>query len=243
MSPQRKAGLVEQHRLHTSTGGPQRLQRLRITFSRGLEVKYCSHLDMMRLWERALRRAALPLAFSEGFTPHPQLALAAPLPVGITGGGELMEVYLRKRVSPRFFLEQIMPQLPAGIDISRVEEAPVGTPSLQSLVRMAEYLVEVECSLARQEVEARIVELLAQERLPIERPRPSGPKALDLRALVNQVWVESMVKGRCQLGMLLRTDPQGSGRPQEVVAALGLGEPLSMHRVRLMLEEEDGVAP
>jgi len=235
--PSRRPGPADTRRPRSSGRPPQELQRLLITFSRGPDCKYISHLDLMRLWERALRRAALPLAFSEGFTPHPRLALAAPLPVGVTASAELMEVYLHQRVSPRFFLEQIRPQLPAGIDVSQVEEAPLGAPSLQSLVRMAEYAVEVEVPMERQEVEAKIAGLMEQKTLPIQRPRPSGPKSLDLRALVCRVWVESAEGARCRLGMLLRSDPQGSGRPEEVAAALGLGEPLSMHRVRLVLEE------
>lgn len=215
---------------------PQQLQRLRVTFSRGTEAKYCSHLDLMRLWERALRRAMLPLAYSEGFSPHPRIALAAPLPVGVTGSKELMEVYLRARVSPHFFLEQIRPQLPAGMDISQIEEAHLGLPALQALVRLAEYQVAVECPLALQEVEAKIEALLALKRMPIERPRPGGAKSLDLRALVERIWVVSVESGRCILGMVLRSDPRGAGRPEEVVAALGLGDPLSLHRVRLVLE-------
>ncbi|MDP2659387.1 MAG: TIGR03936 family radical SAM-associated protein [Dehalococcoidia bacterium] len=209
---------------------------MRVTFSRGTDAKYCSHLDLMRLWERALRRAALPLAYSEGFTPHARIALASPLPVGVTSEGELMEVYLRKRVSPHFFLDQIRPQLPAGMDISQVEEANIAAPSLQALVRFAEYQVAVECQQTRQEVEARIASLLSQKQVLIERRRPGGAKSLDLRALVEQIWVERMETGRCILGMVLRTDSHGSGRADEVVAALGLAEPLSMHRVRLELE-------
>ncbi|MDO8688569.1 MAG: TIGR03936 family radical SAM-associated protein, partial [Dehalococcoidia bacterium] len=188
------------------SSAPQRLQRVRVTFSRGTDAKYCSHLDLMRLWERALRRAALPLAYSEGFTPHARIALASPLPVGVTSEGELMEVYLRKRVSPHFFLDQIRPQLPAGIDISMVEEANIAAPSLQALVRFAEYQVTVECPQTRQEVEARIASLLAQKEVLIERRRPGGAKSLDLRALVEQIWVERMEMGRCVLGMVLRTD-------------------------------------
>ena len=58
-----------------------KVQRLRVTFTRGEQVKYITHLDLMRFWERALRRAEIPVAYSEGFSPHPQLALAAPLAV------------------------------------------------------------------------------------------------------------------------------------------------------------------
>ncbi len=236
MCPSRSLRLQVRRTRTDISSAPQRLQRLRVTFSRGTEAKYCSHLDLMRLWERALRRADLPLAYSEGFTPHARIALASPLPVGVTSEGELMEVYLRKRVSPRFFLDQMRPQLPAGIDISMVEEANIAAPSLQSLVRFAEYQVTVECPQTRQEVETGIASLMAQKEVLIERRRPGGAKSLDLRSLVEQVWVKRMELGRCVLGMILRTDSLGSGRADEVVRALGLGGPLSVHRVRLVLE-------
>ncbi len=63
-------------------------QRLRVTFARGDLLRYITHLDLMRSWERAIKRAGLPISYSEGFTRHPQLALAAPLPVGATAEGE-----------------------------------------------------------------------------------------------------------------------------------------------------------
>jgi radical SAM-linked protein len=209
-----------------------------VVFGRGEELKYLSHLDLMRLWERAIRRTGLPLAYSEGFTPHPRLALAAPLPVGVTSSGELLDLFLCQRVSPRYFLQALRPQLPSGVDISRVEEVPLGGPSLQSLVRLAEYRVEVETRLSPGEISGRLAELMARESVPIQRPRPTGPKALDLRALVSELWLVEVKDGNCILGMRLRTGPQGSGRAEEVTAALGLGEPLTTHRERLVLEGE-----
>ena len=64
------------------------MQRLRIRFSRGEEIKYISHLDIMRMWERVLRRAELPLAYSEGFSHHPRISLAVPLAIGVTSDAE-----------------------------------------------------------------------------------------------------------------------------------------------------------
>ena len=117
------------------------MQRLRFSFSRGREVKYISHLDLMRLWERAFRRARIPLAYSEGYTPHPRLSLAAPLPIGVTSETELMDITLQKPLSP-YLLIQIMSQnLPCGIQILEVQQIPLGVPSLQSQLRYAEYHV------------------------------------------------------------------------------------------------------
>src|SRR3989304_3771589 len=97
-------------------------QRLRVTFIRGEEVKYISHLDLMRLWERALRRARLSPAYFEGFAPPPTISLAAPLAVGITSQGELMDVGLQQRISPRYFVLQLGSHLPQGVDVKEVQE-------------------------------------------------------------------------------------------------------------------------
>jgi radical SAM-linked protein len=83
------------------------MQRLRVKFSRGDEIKFISNLDLMRLWQRALRRAGMPLAYSEGFNPHPRISLAAPLPLGVTGEAELMDIVLSRPVSPHFFTDGV----------------------------------------------------------------------------------------------------------------------------------------
>jgi radical SAM-linked protein len=116
-------------------------QRLRVTFSRGEPLRFISHLDLMRFWERALRRGGLSVAYSEGFSPHPKLSLGAPLPVGTTGEAELMDVVLAQPVEPEEFLRRVRPQLPPGVAVSDAREAPASLPSIQSQLRAAEYRV------------------------------------------------------------------------------------------------------
>src|SRR5579884_25617 len=116
-------------------------QRLRITFTRGEPLRFISHLDLMRFWERALRRAGLVVAYSEGFSPHPQIHLGAPLPLGTTGGAELLDVFLAEPVAPEEFLRRMQPQLPPGVAIDDAREIPLTLPSLQSQLRAAEYRV------------------------------------------------------------------------------------------------------
>ena len=91
------------------------MQRMRIKYRRGEEVKYIAHLDIMRLWQRALNRAGIALAYSEGFHPHPKISLAAPLAVGVTSEAELVDIALAKQVSPHFFIAAVNQQLPADL--------------------------------------------------------------------------------------------------------------------------------
>jgi radical SAM-linked protein len=212
------------------------MQRLRLKFSRGEELKFLSHLDLMRLWERALRRAGLPLAYSEGFSPHPQIALAAPLSVGVTSQAELMDISLFRWVPPQSFMAQVGEQLPCGIDL--LEAWPVGleVPSLQSQVRFIEYRVEVVVEQECEEVESALKSLLAAKELPWHHFRDTGARHYDLRALVDDLWLIDCHDSLCVLGMRLRCDEKGAGRPEQVTKALGLSRhPESIHRTKLIL--------
>jgi radical SAM-linked protein len=189
----------------------------------------------MRLWQRALRRAGMPLAYSEGFNPHPRLSLAAPLPLGVTSDAELMDILVSKWVSPHFFTGALSQQLPAGIEIRQVYPMSLTLPSLQSQVRFAEYWVEVETE--EKNIEAKLASLLALKQLPWQHQRDTGPKSYDLRALIDDLWLISSQSPVSTIGMRLRCDSHGSGRPEQVAAALGFSQyPRSIHRTKLILE-------
>ncbi|MFA5451503.1 MAG: TIGR03936 family radical SAM-associated protein, partial [Dehalococcoidales bacterium] len=119
------------------------MQRLRLRFSRGARLKYISHLDLIRLWHRAFRRAGLELAYSEGFNPHPRIHIAAPLPLGVTGESELMDVVFAREYSPHYILTMVNQQLPDDLEVKQVMVAALNAPSLQGQVRRAHYRVEV----------------------------------------------------------------------------------------------------
>jgi len=213
------------------------MQRLRIRFSRGEEIKYISHLDLMRLWQRALNRAGVEIAYSEGFNPHPRMSLAAPLALGVTSEAELMDIVLAKWVSPHSFPAAVGRQLPRGITIDGVYNTPLTMPSLQSRVRYAEYTVEMKTEKAKNDVESAISSLLEKENLPWQHQRDTGPHHYDLRALIDDLWLVGWRDGGCNIGMRLRCDSNGSGRPEQVAAALGFEQyPESIHRTRLILQ-------
>ena len=214
------------------------MQRLRVRFRRGDEVKFISHLDIMRLWERALRRAGIPLAYTEGFSPHPRISLAAPLAVGITSQAELMDIYGTKLVSPHWFTGAVSQQLPPGIEILEVYQIAPSMPSLQSQVRYAEYKVEVEAEKGEEDIESALTSLLSAKSLPWQHQRDTGTRHYDLRALIDDLWLIDWHDKFCTIGMRLRCDSNGSGRPEQVAAALGFAHhPQSIHRTRLILRQ------
>jgi radical SAM-linked protein len=212
------------------------MQRLRIRFSRSEELKFISHLDIVRLWERALRRARIALAYSEGFSPHPRISLAAPLSVGVTSDVELMDVVLVGQVSPHWFASAVNQQLPSGMRVLEVYPIAPGVPSLQSQVRFAQYEVDIETGKDAEEVETAIAGLLSLEHLPWHHMRDTGRRSYDLRALIDDICLMGRNGSHCTISMRLRCDNSGSGRPEQVAAALGFTEyPVSIRRTKLIL--------
>lgn len=213
------------------------MQRLRIRFRRGEELKYISHLDLLRLWQRALNRAGIRLAYSEGFNPHPRMSLAAPLALGITSEAELMDIVLEKWSSPHVFNSAIDRQLPDGIEILQTVNIAETLPSLQSQVTFSEYAVEVATDKNREDIEKSIDSLLKTESLPWQHQRDTGPRKYDIRKLIADLWIVDYQTASVIIGMKLRCDSRGSGRPEQVSAALGFTEyPQSIHRTRLYLK-------
>jgi len=212
------------------------MERLRVKFSRGEEIKFISHLDMIRLWQRIMTRAAIPLAYSEGFNPHPRISLAAALALGVTSQAELMDVFCSRLVSPYWFSSAVSKQLTPGLKLLGIKIIPIEYPSLQSQTRFAEYLVRVNCPFDAAATDAKIKILLSTEKLPWEHQRDTGTRSYDLRALIDDLWLVDYQASGATIGMRLRCDNLGSGRPEQVCLALGFSEhPLAIDRTRLIL--------
>jgi radical SAM-linked protein len=215
------------------------MQRLRIRFSRGEEIKYISHLDLLRLWQRALNRAEIPLAYSEGFSPHPRMSLAAPLALGVTGEAELMDIFLARWSSPHTFTTAMARQLPPGIKIEQVFNIAPTMPSLQSQVRSAEFKVGIETDKEQAEIESAINTLLDKESIPWQHQRDTGIRRYDLRPLIEDLWLAEWRQGYVTIMMRLRCDSSGSGRPEQMTAALGFAQyPDAINRTQLILQTQ-----
>ncbi len=211
-------------------------QRLRVAFSKGEEIKYVSHLDLVRAWERTLRRADLDLVYSRGFNPRPRLVFASALPVGFTGRAEMVDILLERPVDPQVFASRVVQQLPAGLELVSAEEIDTALPALPNQVVAAEYEVSVESQDSLDGVQARLDGLLAAESIPRRRERPDGDRVYDLRPLVNKLWITGRQAHTYVIVMQLQAGGQGTGRPDEVMAALDMRQTVrGIERVRLLL--------
>jgi radical SAM-linked protein len=149
-----------------------------------------------------------------------------------------MDILCSKWVSPHFCTAAVSQQLPPGINILQIYQVAPTMRSLQSQVRYAEYRVEVETEKGQKDIESAVTNLLAIKQLPWQHHRDTGTRSYDLRALIDNLWFIDWHSGYCTLGMKLRCDNNGSGRPEQVTTALGFAQyPQSIHRTKLILKQ------
>jgi radical SAM-linked protein len=204
-------------------------QRVRIRFTKQGDLRWLSHHDLVRAWERLLRRAEVPLGMTEGFHPKPRMNFPSALAVGIAGLDELVEIELSEAWTAEQLREAVTPHLPPGLSVGKIEVMPFERGKAQAVE------VEFQATLPadRQSAAAERIEWLeAQPSYQIKREGRAAP--LDLRPLIAELAIHEGV-----LSMRLRLDRQGSARPREILAALGLealeheGETLTRSRVEV----------
>ncbi len=207
--------------------------RVRITFAKCGPLRYVGHLDVHRLWERTIRRAGLPLAYSHGFRPKPKMQLASALPLGVTSRAEVLDLWLEEEIPLDEALRaRLQANAPQGLEVLSLERVDDRAPALQTQLRAAEYEATLLEAPPEPELDRRVRAALQAESLPRER----RGKAYDLRPLIQSLRLLSPdAEGRPRLAMRLSAREGATGRPDEVLAALGIPvHAARVERVRLI---------
>ena len=163
-----------------------RHQRVRIRFSKLGKIRFTSHRDVARIWERALRRAALPVAYTEGFSPHPKLSFGLALSTGHESLGEYLDVDFDGSAEPvdvEGLPTRLDPCLPIGLDVQAAAEIEPGTTSLQQAVTSCTWRIGVN-GLGLPELANRVERCLAADSLVVTRERKGQEVTDDLRPAV-----------------------------------------------------------
>ena len=195
--------------------------RILAVYHKGEKVAYISHLDVQRTLHRAFRRAGIPLAFSKGFNPHPELSFASAVPTGTTSDCEFFEVQLAREMTPESFLERVNAVMPDDFFLSDARILPEGFGSLSSKTRLAEYtaVIALDEPASKQAWEAAVQQLLSEE-IIVQKRTKSGIKPLDIRPQIHRVSVEKVEGTYCTLRVLGKLAADGGLRVDQFVTAL-----------------------
>ena len=210
--------------------------RIRITFAKLGALRYTGHLDLHKLWERAARRAELPLAYSQGFHPQPKMNMAAALPLGFSSRCEVLDMRLEHEISLDGLREKLQGTLPTGIQVTSLKSIAESAPPLQTQVVSAEYEVSLAGTGFGSETKRRIDSVMQAESII----RTRREKEYDLRPLIEILSVVTEVDGKVWLRMNLAARDGATGRPEEVLNVLGIEpEYTRVERTRLIFQDEE----
>jgi radical SAM family uncharacterized protein/radical SAM-linked protein len=206
-------------------------ERVRIRYAKRAPLTALSHLETMHAMLRALRRAGLPLAWSQGFHPKPKVSLGPALPVGVESEAEMIDVELCGALGADEVARRLGPRLPAGLPLLGVERLDPGAESISAATRAIHYVAAFPAgALGEEALRARVARFEESERCVVTRAAPPSGKGgrggqklsagkkkdIDLRHIVTHLAVE----GPGRVAFSLRADPSGSARPSEVLAAV-----------------------
>ena len=205
---------------------PPVVQRLAIRYAKRGRLRFTSHRDFARAFERALRRAGLPMAYSAGFTPHPKISWVGAAPTGVASEAEYVEIGLAESREPDVVRRDLDAALPPGLDVVAVVEVP--SKGLADRVEASRWLIElpgVELAAA----EGAVERFLALETAPVERLMKDGRRTIDARAAV----VGLRARGKtdtidpCAIIDLVVRHSTPAVRPDDVLTALRQAAALS----------------
>ncbi len=207
--------------------------RYRLQFSKMGLARYLSHHDLIRTFTRAVRRACLPVVLTQGFNPHPDLSYGPPLPVGIVGEKEYLDLNLTRALTPASLCSLLNDALPEGLRVNKawlLPKRPKDRPSLVTLVRRAAYQAKIPLTgeIKREDLTNYIQTFLAADEIIIHRPlkavrkknkkKEEKEKKQNIRpgifSLKGQVKAKEMF-----LEMELRLGSKGNVRPDQVLQA------------------------
>lgn len=223
-------------------GGKVVMVKIRFEITKGEEIRYISHLDYARAMERAIRRAQLPMAYSEGFNPHSKMAFASALAVGVTSEAEYMDLELTEEINLQTVISRLQISLPAGVCLKQARYIPASVPALMAVVNLASYEIKV---ILREntdvtQISAIVNQFNQTEDVVFIRQSPKGRREINIKQYLAQnikILDDFDVNDNClKLSMFIHITPTGSVKPGEIVEQLVDGFHLPICRENFLIK-------
>lgn len=214
---------------------------IRLKFAKGNEVKYISHLDLMRTFMRAVRRANIPIAYSGGFNPHPEMSFGAPLSVGVISLAEYVDIALVKEVPLQEMIDGLNQSMPVGIKVLGATQLPERFKSAMALITHAKYNIKIKMDNINQEnLSAKLIDFMNQESILAKKKQPKKNfqmKIVEIRPMILEMNFLGCKEETCDFNCLLQSGSKANLNPEMLMQAFAEYANLSIHRITITRED------
>lgn len=232
------------------------MSKIRVKFSKLGELKYISHLDMMRVFQRAIRRCRIEVKHSEGFNPHPAMSFSTAIGLGLETDGEYMDIELIEDISPDDFIQKVNVQLPEGLKLLKGKLMEPHEKAIMAQIRWGSYAVEINnIDINLQEQLLKEIEnfMLRDEIIHESVKKKKGKfvtRQTNIREMIGKI--EKLVSGDdfLILKLLVRTGSEGNIKPEVIIDSLKHYQSIDINdkdikikRIELYIEKEGIIAP
>ena len=195
------------------------MSSIRIRFIRGDEVKFISHLDLMKTFESAIRRSGLPIAYSQGFNPHPQMVFGLPLPVGVTSEAEYADFELAEEICPDEFLERLNKQMPSGL---KIDDAGIKTSreNIMATIAYASYDVLAESKMGITLIIEKTDALMSKPEILVKKQGKKDVRTIDIKQMIISLNIKDRGHESFCISMLLRAGSVANLRPELLISGI-----------------------
>lgn len=196
---------------------------LRCKFTKEKDMIYISHLDLLRLLEKSMRRAKIKFSFSQGFNPHPKIAFGQALSLGVSSLGEYVDIEMDEIISEDEFLIRINNTLPDGIRFLKAKYMDKSVPSLMSLITHSRYIIEVKINddISLENVESKVDEFMKKDEVMDTKENKKGKiSEINIRPLIRELNTLSLEKNILLINAVLATGSTGTLKPNALIGKL-----------------------
>lgn len=202
--------------------------KIRLRYEKSGKARLTSHLDVIRMFQRAVRRADLPVSYTSGFHPRMRLTPGPALPLGLTSSCEWADLELMETLTPKETAERLNQVLPEGFRILGAWDIPLTGPSLSQIITASDFEFRPPADTEAVQMEQAAEKLLQSESLPVKRK----DKLVDIRPYLLHLNTDKDEEGKPFLRARVAVTPGGSAKPQEILTLLNLGEPANWEAAR-----------
>ena len=194
--------------------------KYRLKITKGEPVRYISHLDFASVMQRAICRAHLPAAYSEGFNPHMKISFASALSLGVTSDAEYMDLELKKDICQPELFDKLSATLPPGVQLLQAKQIDMRSKALMSIVDEASYDIEVPCFDNLEIITANIKKFNQASEIIFIRETPKKRKEIEIKQYIAPITKYSLADNILKISLHIKITSTGTTKPNEVLSTL-----------------------